>query len=208
VSRLLRIMLVPALALPMASVAAQSVQSASRSVAITPTAGLLSFGNYFTGPGGVSFSNQDGIGYGAELSVGIWKDLRIVGSVLHASSDWSFEEVPLLGSLSVDGASLWFYDAGLRYHARLGAPLSAFVQATAGAIRYAVDNALFTGNATNFTVSAGLGVTAHLGYRFSAQGLVKDYLASFKSVDQAAALGVEGRRAHTLAILLGLGIDL
>jgi hypothetical protein len=90
----------------------------------------------------------------------------------------------------------------------LGAPLSAFVQATAGAIRYAVDNALFTGNATNFTVSAGLGVTAHLGNRFSAQGLVKDYLASFKSVDQAAALGVEGRRAHTLAILLGLGIDL
>jgi hypothetical protein len=209
VSRLSLALLVTTLALPAARAAGQSNQPRTRTVVILPTAGLLSFGNYFTGPGGVTFSNQDGIGYGAELSVAVWKDLSLIGSVLHASSDWSFEQIPLLGSVSVDGASLWFYDAGLRYHVRLGAtPLSAFGQVTAGAIRYAVDNVLLSGHATNFAVAGGLGVRARVGQRFSAQGLVKDYVASFKSVDQAAAIGVVGRRAHTLAILLGLGFDL
>jgi hypothetical protein len=209
VSRRFTALLLIALVTPLIPAAAQSDQPATRPVVVQPTAGVLSFGDYFTGPGGVTFSNQDGVGYGAELSVRIWKRLSAVGSLLHATSDWSFGSVPILGSVSVNGASLWFYDAGLRYHFPLGAtPLSAVAQASAGAIRYAVNNALFSGHATNFAISGGLGLNARLGQRFSAQALVKDYVASFKSVDQAASLGVEGQRAHTLAFLLGLGIDL
>jgi hypothetical protein len=179
----------------------------SRPVEIFPTAGYLAFGTYFTGPGGVRFSNQDGFGYGAQLVVGLWRNLSLVGSVLHGTSDWSFESVPLVGRLTVGGASLWFYDAGLRLSVPLGAsiPVAAFGQASAGAIRYAVDNALFTERATNFAFSGGAGLTTRAGGRFSLQALVKDYIASFRSVDDAAAFGVEGRRAHTVAFLIGVG---
>lgn len=42
----------------------------------------------------------------------------------------------------------------------------------------------------------------------SVVGLVKDYIASFSSVDDAEVFGVEGQRAHTLALLLGVGLRL
>jgi hypothetical protein len=179
-------------------------------VELLPTAGYLAFGTYFTGPGGVQFSNEDGFGYGGQIDVPLWRNLSLVGSLLHGTSDWSFEEVPLVGRLTVGGASLWFYDAGLRVTVPLGAaiPVAAFLQATAGAIHYSIDNALFTGRATNFAFSGGAGLATRLAGRVSLQALVKDYLASFRSVRDGAAFGIEGRRAHTVAVLVGLGVSL
>jgi hypothetical protein len=189
---------------------AQAPSAFFHRVEILPTAGYLSFGTYFTGPSDIRFSNQDGVGYGGQIAVPLWRNLSLIGSVLHGTSDWSFESVPILGSISVGGASLWFYDVGLRYSVPLGAssPVSAFGQLGAGAIRYSVDNVLLSEDATNFAVAAGVGLSAGLGRRLSLQGLVKDYIASFRSVDDAAAFGVEGRRAHTLAFLIGLGLRL
>ena len=200
------LLVLPALlALPLVSGASQSTQTPS--LRVVPTVGYLSFGDYFTGPGGVRFSNQNAMAYGAQLSIRLRKNLNVVGSALHGTSDWSFDEVPLLGSVTVDGASLWFLDAGLQLQLPLGAsPVSAFAQATAGAIRYAVNNPLLTGNAVNFTWSGALGVVAQLGPRLSLQGQLKDYVASFRSVDDASAFGVEGQRAHTLAALIGIGV--
>jgi hypothetical protein len=194
-------------ATPLGGAAAQST-SVPRSVTITPTAGPLAFGDYFTGPGGVTFSNQDATGYGGELSVRVWRGVSVLGAVLHASSDWSFDQVPLLGRVTVGGASLWFFDVGIRGQTRLGrsSPLSAFAQAGAGAIHYTVNNPLLSGSATNLTFSGGLGLMATLGERLSLQALLKDYYASFRSVDDASAYGVEGQRAHTLALLFGLGV--
>jgi hypothetical protein len=202
----IRLLLLPALlVLPLTTGASQSPPQ--RPLLLVPTAGYLSFGDYFTGPGGVRFSNQNGVGYGAQLSLRLRKNLSLVGTVLHGTSDWSFDEVPLLGNVTVDGASLWFYDAGLRLHFPLGSsPVSAFGQASAGAIRYAINNPLLTGHATNFTWSAAVGLMTQLGDRLSLQGQLKDYVASFRSVDEASAFGVEGRRAHTLAALIGVGV--
>jgi hypothetical protein len=84
--------------------------------------------------------------------------------------------------------------------------VSPLVQLTAGAIRYSVDNALLRDRATNFPYSGGLGVEAQLNRRLSILALAKDYLASFRSVDQAAVLGIEGRRSHTLAWEIGAGL--
>jgi hypothetical protein len=83
-----------------------------------------------------------------------------------------------------------------------------FVEAGGGAIRYAVNNALIEGEATNFAFVGGVGVQSRIGDRFALQLRVKDYLASFRSVDEAADLGVQGRRAHTIGFLLGLSIGL
>jgi hypothetical protein len=177
---------------------------------VIPTVGYLVFGSYFSGPGDLEFSNENGPAYGGELEVPLGPRFSVIGSALHATSDWSFRGVPLLGTVAVGGASLWFYDAGLRLRLPLGTTgrVSPYVQVSAGAARYAVSNVLLTDHATNFAFSGGVGVLAQLGGRLSLQGTVKDYLASFKSVDQGVAVGIEGRRAHTLAFLVGAGIGL
>ena len=122
---------------PLSGVASQST-STPPLVTITPSAGRFSFGDYFTGPAGVTFSNQTANGYGGELSVRVWKGVSVLGSVLHASSNWSFDEIPVLGRVTVEGASLWFYDIGARAQTKLASssPLSAFAQLGAGVIHY------------------------------------------------------------------------
>jgi hypothetical protein len=187
--------------------AAQQSGTATRARVI-PTVGYLVFGSYFNGPGDLEFSNKNGPTYGAELELTLGRRFSVIGSALHATSDWSFRGVPLLGTVAVGGASLWFYDAGLRVRFPLGATgrVSPFVQASAGATRYSVNNVLLSDHATNFAFSGGAGVLAQLGRRLSLQGMVKDYLASFKSVDQGLVVGIQGRRAHTLAFLVGVGL--
>ena len=192
--------------LPLAAQQSSSVQA----LRIGPTAGYLTFGTYFTGPGGLRFSNDNAAAFGGELEFPVWRDLSVVGNVLHATSDWSFQEVPLIGSVTLGGASLWFFDAGLRLHFPLGSARTVlpFVEAGAGAIRYAVNNPLLEGQATNVALVGGLGVTTRIGERLGLEARVKDYFASFRSVDDAAALGVNGRRAHTVGFLVGVSIGL
>lgn len=205
-------LLLPAVlwATPLVPGLSQAAPVAEDKVQLVPSAGYFMFGTYFTGPAGVRFSNQDGAAYGGQVAVTLWRGLSLVGGVLRTSSDWSFEPVPLIGRISIGGASLLFYDAGLRYSHRLGtsSPVAILGQLTAGAIRYSVNHPLLTGAATNFTVSVGAGVTGQLTRRLRLQALVKDYIASFRSVEEAASLGVEGQRAHTLGLLVGLGIAL
>jgi hypothetical protein len=67
---------------------------------------------------------------------------------------------------------------------------------------------LLTGAATNLAVSAGVGIAGRVKGRIKLHLLVKDYIASFRSVDDAASFGVEGQRAHTLGVLLGIGMGL
>jgi hypothetical protein len=200
----------PLLLLLPASLAAQDISNSPYRFHVTPTAGYLSYGAYFNGPAGLAFSNANGAAYGGQLDFAVWRNLSLVGSVLHATSDWSFQGVPLIGTVNVGGANLWFYDAGVRLHFPLGSRRSVapFVEAGAGAIRYAVDNVLLTGHATNFALTAGVGVLARLSDRLSLEGTIKDHAASFRSVDQASGLGVTGRWAHTIGFLAGLSIGL
>jgi hypothetical protein len=192
--------------LPLAAQQSPSVQA----VRIGPTGGYLTFGTYFTGPGGLRFSNDNAAAFGGELEFPVWRELSVVGNVLHATSDWSFQGVPLLGSVTLGGASLWFFDAGLRLHFPLGSARTVlpFVEAGAGAIRYAVNNELLEGHATNLAFVGGVGIATRIGERFGVEARVKDYFASFKSVDEAAALGVDGRRAHTVGFLVGISLGL
>jgi hypothetical protein len=203
-------LLLVAFALTVSPLGAQDARTPSTVLRLGPTAGYLTFGTYFTGPGGLRFSNDNAVGFGAELDFPVWRNLSLVGNVLRATSDWGFEEVPFVGSVTLGGASLWFFDAGLRFHFPLGQARTVlpFIEAGAGAIRYAVNNDLLIGDATNFAFVGGLGVYTRLGDRFGFTVRVKDYLASFRSVDDAAALGVRGRRAHTVGFLLGLNISL
>jgi hypothetical protein len=181
-----------------------------KDVRIGATAGYLTFGSYFTGPGGLRFSNDNAPGYGAEVAVTVWRNLSVIGNILHAKSDWSFEQVPFVGTVTLGGANLWFFDAGLRFHIPLGGTTAIlpFVEAGGGVIRYAVNNQLLTGDATNFALVGGVGLLTRLGDRFVLQLRLKDHAASFRSLDDAAALGVRGRWAHTVGFLVGLNIGI
>jgi hypothetical protein len=212
VSRLLTILLgvLSLLIAPVSSACPQSPSPLPHRLQLVPSVGYFTFGTYFTGPAGIRFSNQDGLAYGAQLAVTLWRNLALAGSVLRGSSDWSFESVPVVGRISIGGASLLLYDAGLRFSYPLSdsSPIAAMGQVTAGAIRYSVDHPLLSGAATNFAVSVGAGLAGRLKSRISLQLVVKDYIASFRSVDEAAALGVEGQRAHTVGVLIGIGVGL
>jgi hypothetical protein len=179
-------------------------------VELAVVGGHLDYGTYFTAPGGVQFTNDDGLALGGQLSVRVWRSLSVVASVLHGRSNWRFEEVPVVGLVTINGARLWFFDAGPRITVPLGhaIPLALVAQTTVGAIHYAIDNPLFVGETPNLAFGGGAGLVVQLGNRGRLQALVKDYIASFRSVDEAAFLGVEGRRAHTFAVLIGLGIGL
>ncbi len=197
--------------LAVSPIAAQETPShQSQHVRFGVTAGYLTYGSYFTGPAGLRFSNDNGIGYGGEVDVKVWRNLSVVGNVLHATSDWSFQEVPLIGTISIGGARLWFFDAGLRLHFPIGSAraIMPFLEAGAGAIRYEVNNPLLVGSATNVAVIGGVGLLAKLGNRFAFQMRVKDHAASFRSVDEAAAFGVRGRWAHTVGFLVGVSLGL
>jgi hypothetical protein len=210
VSRLLpRVLLLSSIATtPLSTARSQSPPPSPARIQLVPSVGYFTFGTYFTGPAGIRFSNQDGLAYGGQLAVTLWRNLSLVGSVLRGSSDWSFESVPLVGRISIGGASLLLYDAGLRFSQPLGAssPIAVVGQVTAGAIRYSVEHPLLTGAATNVAVSVGAGIAGRLKGRINLHLLAKDYIASFRSVDDAAAFGVEGQRAHTLGALVGIGI--
>lgn len=184
--------------------------SPTHAVELSLLTGPLDYGTYFTGPGGIRFSNENGFAYGGQFSVRVWRNLSLAGGVLHGNSNWSFEEVPLVGSVTLNGAKLWFFDLGPRVTVPLGSgvPVALIAQATFGAIHYAVDNPLFVGDTPNLAFSGGAGLAVHLGRRARVQFLVKDYIASFRSVKDAEFLGVEGQRSHTVALLVGLGIGL
>jgi predicted RecB family endonuclease len=54
--------------------------------------------------------------------------------------------------------------------------------------------------ATNLALALGAGLDVPLTSRFALELLARDYVVSFKSVRDLAALGVEGRWTHTLVV--------
>jgi hypothetical protein len=108
----------------------------------------------------------------------------------------------------VRGGSLWFADVGLRAQIPLSGasrqPLI-FGQVGAGLAHYALSASLLgtavDERATNFALALGAGLALPLARRFGIELMAKDYIASFKSVTDLAAFGIEGRRAHTVLVV-------
>jgi hypothetical protein len=198
----LALVLAPALAHAQSSGPALRVQVAAG-------AGFLTSGAYFTGPGRLALDAGDAFAGALQVSVTVSRELAVVGSVAHARPGWRLTGVPLVGAVAVPGGGLWFADAALRGQARLGpavrAPV-AFAQAGAGLARYSLSTTLLgtaiDEHATNFALALGAGVALPLGSRLGLEVMAKDYIASFESVRDLAALGVEGRRAHTVVLLV------
>ncbi len=145
----------------------------------------------------------------------VHRALAVVLAGAHARPAWRLTGVPLVGSVEVPGARLWFADAALRAHLPLGPAARVpviFAQVGAGFAQYAVATSVrgtaVNEHATNFAVASGAGLALPLTRQFAVEVMVKDYIASFKSVRDLAAFGIEGRRAHTVLLLVSARVGL
>jgi hypothetical protein len=211
----LRVFLTAVLLTAPAAAGAQATAAPDRRVQVAAGGGYLTSGRYFTGPGSTAFANGDSFVGAVQVGVAAGRSLAVVLSGAHARPEWRLSGVPLFGGITLPGARLWFFDAALRGRLPLGPaprPPELFAQAGAGLAHYAVDATVvgrrIEEDATNFAVALGAGVQIPLGGRLGVEVLAKDYIASFESVDDLAAFGVEGRRAHTLLLLASARLDL
>jgi hypothetical protein len=197
--------------------AAPTARSQDRVARVQVAGGLgyLSTGNYFSGPSSSSLTNSDAAAVMLQLGVRLQRSFDLVLAGSYAQPEWRLEGLPLVGTLSLPGARLWFGDASLRGRLPLqqsSRPVSLFAQAGPGLVHYAVSSSILgnriEANATNFAFVLGAGVQAPLARRLGLELLAKDYIASFKSVRDLEAFGIEGRRAHTLLIAASLRVDL
>ena len=196
----LAFVLVPALA------HAQGRSSAR--VQVAAGGGLMTSGAYFTGPAGLELAGDDAFAGLLQVSVPVHRSLAVVMAGTYAQPQFRLTGVPLIGSVGLRGAHLWFADVGLRGQLPLAAASPtmpvAFAQVGAGLAHYSVNTTLL-GNAvdesaTNFAGSLGVGLGLSLTARLGVEVMAKDHIASFKSVRDLSAFGVEGRRTHTILL--------
>jgi hypothetical protein len=177
--------------------------------------GYLTSGDYFTGPGSTSLANSDAAAVMLQAGIRLHRSFDLVLAGAHAQPEWRLDGVPLIGGVSLPGARLWFGDAAVRGRLPLNdqpRPVSLFAQVGAGVAHYAVGTTLLgnriDANATNFAIALGAGLQAPLARRLGIEVLAKDYIASFKSVRDLEAFGIEGRRAHTVLLVASVRLDL
>jgi hypothetical protein len=196
----LALMLAPALA-------GAQVQPRTSRVEIAGGGGLATSGAYFTGPGGLRFSSGDAVAGALQVRVSVHRSLSVVLAGTYTRPAWQLTGIPLLGSASVPGGGVWFADAAVRGQLLLGRAQTgsvAFAQVGPGLAHYSINTSVLgvavNESATNFALALAAGVALPVAGRFGIELMAKDYIASFKSVTDLAAFGVEGRRAHTLLL--------
>jgi opacity protein-like surface antigen len=205
-----------ALALLVAPAALPAQSNASSRVQVSAGGGFLTSGAYFTGPGALELASGDAFAGMLQVSVPLHRSVTLVVAGALARPEWRITGLPLVGTIGVSGARLWFADAAVRGTLPLGAPSTttptAFAQAGAGLAHYSLSTTI-AGNlvdedATNFAVALGAGAALPFTERVGLEVLAKDYIASFKSVRDLEPLGIEGRRAHTLLLAVSARIGL
>ena len=177
---------------------------------VSPYVGYMVFGDYIKGPLGTSVSNAPGALYGTQVGLSLTPNLSLIGNVAYTTSDIKVG-VPILGGVGIGNSSTLLYDAGLEYNlGRMSSgtiPLSPFVQAGVGAMKYNINAAsILQTNATNFAGNIGLGADVTLAKGMAVRLLAKDYIGKFNFQD-ATGLGLNGDVSHNLAFSAGLRFD-
>jgi len=176
---------------------------------VSPYAGIMVFGDYLKGPLGTSVSNAPAPVYGTQLGLSLSPNLSLIGNIGYTQSDIKVG-VPILGGLSVGHSSMLIYDGGLEYNfgsmKSSGLPVSPFVQAGVGAIRYNIDESIVQTNATNLAGNLGLGADLQLGRGMALRFLAKDYIGKFNFKD-ATGFDIGGETAHNYTLSAGLRFD-
>jgi len=177
---------------------------------VSPYVGYMVFGDFIKGPLGTSVSNAPSALYGTQLGLSLSPNLSLIGNIAYTQSDIKVG-VPILGGVGVGSSSTLLYDAGLEYNlgqmARGTIPLSPFVQAGVGAMKYDINAAsILETHATNRAGNVGLGADVTLARGMAVRLLAKDYIGKFNFQD-ATGFGLNGDVTHNLAFSAGLRFD-
>ena len=172
----------------------------------TPYVGYMLFGNYLSGPLGTSVSNAPAPLVGAELGMKLTPNLSLVGDLATTSSDIQ-AGIPLLGGVSVAQSRVVMYDAGLQLalplSTAMGAQMTPFLQAGAGAMRYDIRQSGINTTATNFAANVGAGVDFAVGRGVGVRLVAKDYIGRFDA-RQATYLDVNTNTTNNVAFNAGV----
>jgi hypothetical protein len=186
-----------------------------RDVHLSLGPGILTTGAYFTGPGDLELGSRTAAVGMVQAGLAVHPRLEILIAAAYARPEWELTGVPLAGTVGLSGATLWFADLGIRGWAPLGTSSGApavFAQLGGGLARYALDTSVLgvavDERATNFALVVGAGLGVPVAGRLGIELMLKDYVASFRSVRDLAAFGVEGRRAHTVVAALNARLGL
>ncbi len=198
------------LALLAAPVTLQAQETAPPArVQVAAGGGFLTSGAYFTGPGSLELSNGDALVGALQVSLTVHRSFAVVLGVAHAQPRLQLRGVPLVGLVDVPGGRLWLADAALRGQLVLGRTRRSpvlFAQGGGGLARYALRASVLgtavDEHATNVALALGAGLALPLTHRFGLELMAKDYLASFTSIRDLEAFGIEGQRAHTVLLLV------
>lgn len=182
-------------------------QHSGTSLAISPYAGYIRFGELIDGPLNTTLQSKASPIYGLQLNVPLGSSLSVFGNVGYTEPDLSVG-LPILGDITFGKSSVWLYDAGLQ----LSAPgygtgdrgIFPFVQVGAGAMKYNVDVAGFTRDATNTAFNAGLGADIPLAQNIGLRFVAKDYIGKFDFEEATQIDVVDAKTSHNVAFSAGL----
>jgi len=181
-------------------------QNAPR-LSLTPYAGYMKFGTIVNGPLGTSLRPAGAVVYGGELSLGLSRNIALVGNLAYAEPRLEVG-VPIVGGLGVGESTVLLYDAGLRLSAPLGGRgplLTPFVQGGVGAMRQTLTVSPISTRSTNLAYNVGVGADLQLAPRVGLQLMAKDYIGKFDA-REATALDIDTRTTHNWVASAGLRI--
>jgi opacity protein-like surface antigen len=179
----------------------------SQSMAISPYAGYMTFGELVDGPLNTTLKSKAAPIYGVQLNLPLGNTVSVFGNVGYTEPDLSVG-LPILGTINFGKSTVWLYDAGLQ----LSAPgygtgdrgIFPFVQVGAGAMKYNVDVSGFTRNATNTAFNAGLGVDIPFAQNIGLRLVAKDYIGKFDFQEATQVDIVDAKTSHNVALSAGL----
>ena len=190
-----------------ATAAAQNVAGrAGPSLAVTPYAGYMVFGNLVSGPLGSRITAANGPVFGAQLELALTPSVAVVGNLAHTST--SLEAgLPILGDHAIGTNAMWLYDGGLQLKlprtSGLSSAVTPFLQAGAGAMQYNVSVAGLGTKATSFAGNVGLGADLAFGQNVALRFMAKDYIGKF-DLREAVGIDADPKTAHHFALSAGL----
>lgn len=190
----------------MVAVATPLAAQTNGGASLTPYAGYLVTGDWYSGPLGTSLSATNAPMFGVQGAVPIANRISLVGNVAYASGDLRIG-LPIVGGVNVGSAKTWLYDAGLEIGGLNGKAkgIAPYVQGGVGGMTNDISNRLLSTRSSNFAYTAGVGVDLGVADGFAIRVQAKDWIGKFNSAD-AVGFRVDGNLTHNWALTAGVRI--
>ena len=171
---------------------------------ITPYAGYLVTGAWYSGPIGTHLSTSNSPMVGVQGSAPIVRGVSLVGNVGYASGDLQVG-LPIVGGVTIGSANTWLYDVGVELSGRVRGAIGVtpFVQAGVGGMTTEISNSLLNVHATNVAYTGAVGVDVGITRGFGMRIQAKDWIGRFNS-DDVIGVHVQGNLTHNFALSLGM----